>query len=313
MWLSNSLVQMRTNTLHRITLNEQMVNFFNSNCTLFSYPRYDSAILNSLLIFDSNLKIESNTAFLSRHSLFSMGAFSYTHSNLPLDTNVGRYCSIAANVTIFGPEHPTKRISTSSFTYDQEFDIFPFRKENNFQVKRYSKGDEKPTSIGNDVWIGLGASIKKGISIADGAIVGANAVVTKDVPPYAVVVGNPAKIIKYRFSSQIIEKLLEIKWWEYESSIWNNLDIELDIEEVIQNINTNINNQNIKKFNPKVITAEDILNSYHEIESNEKLMDKEKEIKILNEKLMDKEKEIKILKMSFFEKFKYKVVGAKND
>lgn len=70
--------------------------------------------------------------------------------------------------------------------------------------------------IGNDVWIGAKSTIMSGIKISDGAVVGAGSTVTKDVPPYAIVAGNPAKIVKYRFSEDIIEKLLQIKWWEWD-------------------------------------------------------------------------------------------------
>lgn len=69
--------------------------------------------------------------------------------------------------------------------------------------------------IGNDVWIGYGATILSGVRIGDGAIVGANAVVTKDVPPYAIVAGNPAHVIRMRFSPQIISDLLQIQWWNW--------------------------------------------------------------------------------------------------
>lgn len=92
--------------------------------------------------------------------------------------------------------------------------------------------------VGNDVWIGAKATIMSGIKINHGAVVAAGSVVTKDVPPYAIVGGNPAKIIRYRFTEQQIESLLKIKWWDWEESkikehamkLWNN-----DIDEFIQN------------------------------------------------------------------------------
>ena len=76
-----------------------------------------------------------------------------------------------------------------------------------------TKGD---VTVGNDVWIGYGATILSGVTIGDGAVIGTHAVVTKDVPPYAIVAGNPGKIVKYRFSEEIINKFLEIKWWDWD-------------------------------------------------------------------------------------------------
>lgn len=72
----------------------------------------------------------------------------------------------------------------------------------------------KQTRIGNDVWIGCNVVVLAGVSVGDGAVIGAGAVVTKDVPPYAVAVGNPAKVIKYRFRTEIIAGLLETRWWD---------------------------------------------------------------------------------------------------
>ena len=96
----------------------------------------------------------------------------------------------------------------------------------------------KKVTIGNDVWIGIKATIMPNITIGDGAVIGANAVVTKDVPPYAVVVGVPAKIIKYRFDEEIIKDLLELKWWNYSESFIKTLPFE-DVRECIKLLRKN--------------------------------------------------------------------------
>ncbi|EKO3576514.1 CatB-related O-acetyltransferase [Vibrio metschnikovii] len=83
------------------------------------------------------------------------------------------------------------------------------------QISTYDRYSES-VIIGNDVWIAAGAVITRGIKIGDGAVIGANAVVTKDVPPYAIVAGIPAKVIKYRFTPEIIQRLLDIQWWNWE-------------------------------------------------------------------------------------------------
>ena len=123
-------------------------------------------------------------------------------------TVIGKFCSVAADVTIAPGQHPTQWLSTSGFQYDSTKKI-SLRQS----VKDWTEG-HTPVIIGNDVWIGCYAVIQDGVHIGDGAIVGSNAVVTKDVPPYAIVGGVPAKVIRYRFSPEIIEKLLKLKWWD---------------------------------------------------------------------------------------------------
>ena len=93
----------------------------------------------------------------------------------------------------------------------------------------YTKSINNPVTIGNDVWIGANVCILPGISIGDGAVLAAGAVITKDVPPYAIVGGVPAKVIKYRFSEDIIKKLLKIKWWNWEEEkVKKNKDLFYD-------------------------------------------------------------------------------------
>jgi len=118
--------------------------------------------------------------------------------------SIGNFCSIARDVTIQEYFHDHSRLTT----------YFIGRNVLGKDIKKEvtSKG---PIHIGSDVWIGTGSQIMSGVTVGDGAVVGANSVVTKDIPPFAVVGGVPAKIISYRFSEEIIEKLLELKWWEW--------------------------------------------------------------------------------------------------
>jgi acetyltransferase-like isoleucine patch superfamily enzyme len=122
--------------------------------------------------------------------------------------SIGKYCSIANNVWIFlGGEHRLEWITT--YPFDMIFKDWTFK---SVLGSCKSKGN---VIIGNDVWIGMNAIILSGVHIGDGAVIGAGAVVTKDVCPYAVVAGNPAKVISYRFLPEVIEKLLLVKWWDW--------------------------------------------------------------------------------------------------
>ncbi len=120
---------------------------------------------------------------------------------------IGKFCSIAPNrvIIMLGGLHRTDWVST------YPFNVF-YKEFKHIKGIPFSKGDVK---IGNDVWIGLDAVILSGITIGDGAVIGANSLVTKDVPPYAIVGGDPAKILRYRFDEKTIQKLLEIKWWDW--------------------------------------------------------------------------------------------------
>jgi acetyltransferase-like isoleucine patch superfamily enzyme len=121
---------------------------------------------------------------------------------------VGAFCSIAPEVRILGGgEHVITRASTfplNAFLFDRGKRNAP------------DDVDKGPTVIGNDVWIGLGATVLAGASVGDGAVLGARTVVGKLVPPYAVVVGSPARIVRYRFDSRIRDRLLALRWWEWD-------------------------------------------------------------------------------------------------
>lgn len=135
--------------------------------------------------------------------LYSMGGcFSIGHFDR--HTTIGRFCSISRTAYAMNRNHPVERKSTHAFFYNP---VFGFCHE-----------DRVPYTalwIGNDVWIGHNVTIMPHVrSIGDGAVVGAGAVVNKEVPPYAIVLGNPARVVRYRFSAPTIERLLAERWWD---------------------------------------------------------------------------------------------------
>jgi virginiamycin A acetyltransferase len=122
---------------------------------------------------------------------------------------IGKYCSIAAEVRFImnGGNHPTTWLTTYPFP------IFGHGWEAATPPEWPNRGD---TVVGNDVWIGYGAIIMPGVCIGDGAIIATASVVTKDVPPYAIVGGNPAAVLRHRFDEATVARLLAIRWWDWD-------------------------------------------------------------------------------------------------
>ena len=184
----------------------------------------------------------------------SFGAYSYSHSGIfHAVTKVGRYCSIAYGVFFGHHEHPTNWLTTSSIATDNVPAIFADAK---VDVKPFRAF--KPIEIGNDVWIGTHSYIRSGVTIGDGAIVGAHAIVTRDVPPYAVVVGNPARVVKYRFPEELINDLLEFRWWRFNFADFPKLDVT-NTECALRQLKKMAEDGDIspyfpKSFNPKNVT-----------------------------------------------------------
>jgi acetyltransferase-like isoleucine patch superfamily enzyme len=153
-----------------------------------------------------------------RYTYFGIGSSSGNHTDKPRirfpgpnsTLKVGSFCSIGAGLVVFfGGNHRTDWVSTFPFG-NTPGGLF-FKKPN----KELDKSNRNVT-IGNDVWIGESVTIMYGVTVGDGAVIAANSHVVKDVEPYSIVGGNPARRIKYRFSQEQIEKLLKIKWWDWD-------------------------------------------------------------------------------------------------
>ena len=169
---------------------------------------------------------------------YKVGEHTYIGKNAglcaPNKITIGDYCTIA-NATMFNPStHPTTWLSVHPFQYWEKCNPNLYGNITNENAIPF---DDVPKSIeiGNDVWIGERAVIMGGVKISDGAIVGLGAVVTHDVPPYAIVGGVPARVLKYRFSENVIRDLLELKWWELPYDFIKTLpfnDINLCIQKI---------------------------------------------------------------------------------
>lgn len=136
---------------------------------------------------------------------FGLGCFSYVSNS-----RIGRFCTFGARVSVGAFSHPTDWLSIHEVAYR---DTRHFYGESVLAPDRNIAPNNAPTVIGNDVWIGDNASVRTGVQIGNGAIVGMGAVISKNVPPYAIVVGNPGRILRYRFDHQTVASLLELQWW----------------------------------------------------------------------------------------------------
>lgn len=155
-------------------------------------------------------------ALLGHSAKVNVGAFSYGVPAVrwwgeDAGLTVGKFCSIAKNVSIFlGGNHRVDWITTYPFSVQP-----PWRSHTGKVEHPVSRGD---VVIGNDVWLGNGCTILSGVTIGDGAVVAANATVTKNIPPYAIAAGNPAKVVRLRFTEAEIQRLLNIKWWNWDEA-----------------------------------------------------------------------------------------------
>lgn len=182
---------------------------------------------------DAHISPERLISLNPRFANYSVGRFSYgapapNVMQFLRDANlkIGSFCCFAGGVTILlGGEHNPHWVTTYNFDliYDEFRDVVG---------RSYTKGD---VVIGNDVWVGQDALILSGVRIGDGAVIGARSVVAKNVEPYSIVVGNPAREIRKRFDDDTITKLLKIKWWNW------------DIQRIKENLPLLLSN-NVKEF-----------------------------------------------------------------
>lgn len=176
--------------------------------------RFKSAIIDRGCTMDTKTILHENVHLLENCIVNNSQINSYTYLGkncLVQNTNIGKFCSIANDVLIGLGNHPLDLLSTSPLFYRVNNPLFIKLIKENLGIVEY-----KPIVIGNDVWIGTRSIIMDGVEIGNGAVIAANSIVTKNIPPYAIVGGVPAKIIKYRFPQEKIDELIMNKWWNAE-------------------------------------------------------------------------------------------------
>ena len=164
-----------------------------------------------------NARIERYADYTNGNTLHSMGAFSYTMTNEGALV-AGRYCSIADQTMVMGERHPVEHVTTSSFPYRVPRPAWVWARDELLGGDQTFVPPSVPTLgpavLEHDVWTGNRAMLARGITLHTGCVVAAASVVTKDVPPYAIVAGNPARVIRLRFAERVVERLLASRWWE---------------------------------------------------------------------------------------------------
>lgn len=234
-----------------INVTNNIIDFLHQNKIYFNVNGEVKLNKNEMLLVPENGFVEENCAFLNGNNMCSMGGGSYSNSIIPYNNctlDIGRFCSIASNITIMDFSHYIDTFTSSSLMYDNRFIIFKNYKnttQDDFILKKHPTTNNqkyKNIIIGNDVYIGKNTILYPGITIGDGAVIAANSLVTKSVPPYEIWGGNPAKFIKKRFNDYIINMLLRLQWWDYNPFDIFGKDLNRPFIEILDNAITNINN-----------------------------------------------------------------------
>jgi acetyltransferase-like isoleucine patch superfamily enzyme len=182
-----------------------------ANC----YVHYSAKLNNAVL--EGKNKV-SRGAILN-NSFLGYGSYTGINSVLP-KTQTGRYTSIASEVKVITGQHPTRLFASTHqafYSTNPGYCILTYTKTQKYAENKFVD-DKNFAIIGNDVWIGYGVLIMEGVTVGDGAVIAAGAVVTKDIPPYSIAAGVPAKVKRYRFSEEDIDFLLQLKWWDKDES-----------------------------------------------------------------------------------------------
>lgn len=179
-----------------------------------------------------------------------IGSFSYSYSPLPDGIKIGRYCSISSGLRILDSTHPLDTVTTSALMFRPRNDLYKHHQTD--AVRGFAKNfkhqpDTMPT-IGHDVWIGADVTLSPNIDIGTGAVIAAGSIVTKNVEPYMIVGGNPAKPIRRRFGDDVAQQLLNSEWWAYDP-----FDIFEDDPRDVSRLLERIRNNELKRYRPRIL------------------------------------------------------------
>lgn len=241
------------------TFDDKVRNVFSKNKVYLAHnAKYDGVFKTGEQVTLTDPIIAEPYATMPKGGFHSAGAFSYSQSNLRQTTTMGRYCSISWSCSVLGASHPVQSISTHLFTFRKHFTDAIRKKHGRGPIPPdFDSEETKGVHLGHDVWIGQNVLLKPGVSIGTGAVVAAGSVVTKDVPPYAIVGGVPAKLIRYRFDEPLRERLLASEWWVHYVADFSTLPVD-DPERFLDGLEEKRAN-GLKAWSPaKIDIAEEI-------------------------------------------------------
>jgi len=229
----------------------------------FDTPDGKGVHFSNYTIFTAKCTVESPVSLMAgMYGIGSIGAFTYTSGNFVSAStkSIGRFCSIAPDVVISDYQHPPSMLTVNNIAFGwgtqwnsgfhavqgDSPDIVARRKLANASMW---KGE---TIIGNDVWIGRRAQIMNGVKVGDGAIIAAGAIVTRDVAAYTIAAGVPARTVRERFSTDAIERLLSLCWWDYGPDVLTGIDFS-DTDRAVAELEEKIDRGLEKKTYPKFV------------------------------------------------------------
>ena len=188
-----------------------------------------------------------------------VGSFTGFYGGNIRSGSIGRYCSIARDVSIGPNEHPTDWLTSSVLAENPIANGWDEFARPGQRARFATQGRSFPTNlrrtvIGNDVWIGTGTLILKGVTIGDGAVVAGGSVVTRDVPPYGVVAGTPARLKRLRFDERTVERLLALRWWRYALHDFNDLPLS-DMPRALDLLEERVDSGEMSEWQPERATA----------------------------------------------------------
>lgn len=235
----------------RVPYTRRVRDFFHENHIFLRHPFGIDGVYrrDEEIVLESRCVVE-RYATMPRKRWLALGSYSYCMS-AELDSSIqfGRYCSIAKNVRVMGVSHPTDWVTSHVFPYRfyaQQFAQNEFGVH--YDLHPYSFKGGKVT-VGNDVWIGQDVLLARGITIGDGAIVAAGAVVVRDVEPYSIVGGVPAKPIRFRFAEDVIREFKSVGWWKYNFPDLASLDVT-NPRDFLAKLSNRVSAGEISEFSP---------------------------------------------------------------